>query len=80
MSTKKWSALIPVENLGTQKEMEDLLRLALVSLTPEQLWVNPDCGLKTRNWKEVEPALKSMVEAAKRVRSDIESGAVAKAG
>jgi 5-methyltetrahydropteroyltriglutamate--homocysteine methyltransferase len=64
----------------TQKEMEDLLRLALVSLTPEQLWVNPDCGLKTRNWKEVEPALKSMVEAAKRVRSDIESGAVAKAG
>jgi 5-methyltetrahydropteroyltriglutamate--homocysteine methyltransferase len=62
-----------------QKEMEDLLRLALKNLTPEQLWVNPDCGLKTRGWKEVEPALKSMVEAAKSVRADVESGAIAKA-
>jgi 5-methyltetrahydropteroyltriglutamate--homocysteine methyltransferase len=62
-----------------QKEMEDLLRLALKNLTPEQLWVNPDCGLKTRGWKEVEPALKFMVNAAKVVRSDIESGRIAKA-
>lgn len=62
-----------------QKEMEDLLRLALKNLTPEQLWVNPDCGLKTRGWKEVEPALKSMVNAAKAVRADVESGAIAKA-
>ncbi len=63
----------------TQGEMEDLLRLALANLSPEQLWVNPDCGLKTRGWKEVEPALVSMVKAAKAVRSDIESGKIKKA-
>ncbi len=63
----------------TQGEMEDLLRLALKNLAPEQLWVNPDCGLKTRGWKEVEPALKYMVDAAKAVRADIEAGRIAKA-
>ena len=34
-----------------------------------QLWVNPDCGLKTRQWKEVEPALRNMVEAARKSRA-----------
>lgn len=63
----------------TQKEMEQLLRLALQNLRPEQLWVNPDCGLKTRGWKEVEPALQYMVLAAKAIRKEIESGAIAKA-
>ncbi|PIR37888.1 MAG: 5-methyltetrahydropteroyltriglutamate--homocysteine S-methyltransferase [Alphaproteobacteria bacterium CG11_big_fil_rev_8_21_14_0_20_39_49] len=63
----------------SQQEMEELLRLALKNLTAEQLWVNPDCGLKTRGWKEVEPALKAMVAAAKAVRADIESGAIAQA-
>lgn len=52
-----------------QKEMEELLYKALDVLTPEQLWVNPDCGLKTRGWKEVEPALRAMVDAAKRLRN-----------
>jgi methionine synthase II (cobalamin-independent) len=33
-------------------------------LAPEQLWVNPDCGLKTRRWDEVKPALANLVEAA----------------
>jgi len=33
------------------------------------LWVNPDCGLKTRNWEEVRPALKNMVAAAHRLRA-----------
>ena len=41
-------------------------------LSPQQLWVNPDCGLKTRGWKEVEPALVSMVAAAKAVRKKLE--------
>jgi 5-methyltetrahydropteroyltriglutamate--homocysteine methyltransferase len=63
----------------TQKEMEDLLRLALNNLSPQQLWVNPDCGLKTRGWKEVEPALVSMVKAAKAVRADVEAGKFRKA-
>jgi len=51
-----------------QEEMEALLNKALQVLKPEQVWVNPDCGLKTRGWAEVEPALKSMVAAAKALR------------
>jgi 5-methyltetrahydropteroyltriglutamate--homocysteine methyltransferase len=53
----------------TQGEMEDLLEKALKVLTPAQLWVNPDCGLKTRGWAEVKPALVSMVAAAHAVRA-----------
>ena len=56
----------------TQEEMENLLDKALDVLSPQQLWVNPDCGLKTRGWKEVEPALISMVAAAKNVRKRLE--------
>ena len=63
----------------SEKEMEDLLRLALKNLTPEQLWSNPDCGLKTRGWEEVEGALKLMVDATKAVRADIESGNISEA-
>ena len=46
------------------EEMLALLEKALAVLTPEQLWVNPDCGLKTRQWKETEPALVAMVDSA----------------
>jgi 5-methyltetrahydropteroyltriglutamate--homocysteine methyltransferase len=59
----------------TQAEMEKLLGKALDVLSPRQLWVNPDCGLKTRGWKEVEPALVSMVAAAKAVRQRLEATA-----
>ena len=52
----------------TQTEMLDLLHKALQVLRPDQLWVNPDCGLKTRSWAEVEPALKAMVTAARELR------------
>ena len=52
----------------SQQEMENLLEKALQVLTPQQLWVNPDCGLKTRGWAEVKPALMAMVSAAKAVR------------
>ncbi len=52
----------------SQQEMEVLLEKALKVLKPQQLWVNPDCGLKTRGWAEVKPALVSMVAAAKAVR------------
>lgn len=45
-------------------EIRALLTKALEVLTPEQLWVNPDCGLKTRAWKEVELALANMVRTA----------------
>ena len=57
------------------EEMEMLLRKAAEKLRPEQIWVNPDCGLKTRGWDEVRPALANMVAAAKRVRADL-GGAV----
>ncbi|WP_449255603.1 5-methyltetrahydropteroyltriglutamate--homocysteine S-methyltransferase [Bosea sp. (in: a-proteobacteria)] len=50
-------------------EMTELLRLARQRLKDEQLWVNPDCGLKTRKWEEVRPALINMVEAARDLRA-----------
>jgi 5-methyltetrahydropteroyltriglutamate--homocysteine methyltransferase len=52
-------------------EMTDLLGLARQRLADSQLWINPDCGLKTRNWEEVRPALVNMVEAAKRIRASV---------
>ncbi|RZA16667.1 MAG: 5-methyltetrahydropteroyltriglutamate--homocysteine S-methyltransferase, partial [Proteobacteria bacterium] len=55
----------------TEDEMVTLLRAAAKVLDPKQLWVNPDCGLKTRGWDEVRPALASMVNAAKRVRAEL---------
>ncbi len=58
-----------------QEEMVTLLRKALEVLKPEQLWVNPDCGLKTRGWKEVELALKAMVGAAKQLRDEQQKAA-----
>jgi 5-methyltetrahydropteroyltriglutamate--homocysteine methyltransferase len=54
-------------------EMENLLRKALVVLRPEQLWVNPDCGLKTRQWEQVVPALGNLVEASRRLRESVAS-------
>jgi 5-methyltetrahydropteroyltriglutamate--homocysteine methyltransferase len=52
-------------------EMEDLMDKATARIPKEQLWVNPDCGLKTRRWEEVMPALKNMVEAAVRLRKKV---------
>jgi 5-methyltetrahydropteroyltriglutamate--homocysteine methyltransferase len=48
--------------------MTALLTVAAGRLSPDQLWVNPDCGLKTRKWDEVRPALVNMVAAAKAAR------------
>ena len=50
-------------------EMKELLELAVGALRPRQVWVNPDCGLKTRQWKETIATLTNMVAAAKEVRS-----------
>lgn len=58
----------------SKQEMVALLNKALEVLAPEQIWVNPDCGLKTRGWKEVEPALQAMVEATKELRQKLEAG------
>lgn len=52
----------------TVEEMEQRLRKACAVIAPAKLWVNPDCGLKTRNWIETEAALSNMVAAARRLR------------
>ena len=52
----------------TIKEMKDLLNKAQKYIDKEKLWVNPDCGLKTRGWPEVKRSLKSMVSVAKSLR------------
>jgi 5-methyltetrahydropteroyltriglutamate--homocysteine methyltransferase len=52
----------------TSDEMLELILKAADVLPPSRLWVNPDCGLKTRGWPEVEAALRTMVEAAHRAR------------
>lgn len=54
--------------IPSEKEMVILLEKAANVLDAGQIWVNPDCGLKTRGWAEVEPALKHMVSAAKALR------------
>lgn len=56
-----------------QEEMVTLLRKALEVLEPSQVWVNPDCGLKTRGWSETEKALNAMVAAAKQLRGELAS-------
>jgi 5-methyltetrahydropteroyltriglutamate--homocysteine methyltransferase len=50
-------------------EMTELLKLARQRLSDAQLWINPDCGLKTRKWEEVKPALTNMVAAAHELRA-----------
>src|SRR3954454_11467977 len=53
------------------EEMVELLREAARVLRPEQIWVNPDCGLKTRTWVEVDQSLRNMVDAAKQLREEL---------
>ncbi len=50
-------------------EMERLMRKAAEVIPAQNLWVNPDCGLKTRGWTESEAGLRNMVEAVRRLRS-----------
>ncbi|MFN8203959.1 MAG: 5-methyltetrahydropteroyltriglutamate--homocysteine S-methyltransferase [Solirubrobacteraceae bacterium] len=52
-------------------EIERLLELAEARIPRDRLWVNPDCGLKTRGWAEVRPALQHMLEATRRRRAAI---------
>ncbi|RAZ72952.1 5-methyltetrahydropteroyltriglutamate--homocysteine S-methyltransferase [Mesorhizobium atlanticum] len=54
-------------------EISALLLLARERLSDAQLWVNPDCGLKTRKWDEVRPALKNMVAAARALRERVQA-------
>jgi 5-methyltetrahydropteroyltriglutamate--homocysteine methyltransferase len=57
-------------NIPDQAAMVKLMQLAAERVPAERLWVNPDCGLKTRQWAEVLPALSNMVAAAKTLRAN----------
>jgi 5-methyltetrahydropteroyltriglutamate--homocysteine methyltransferase len=59
---------IHTPNIPTVDEMVTLIEKAAHKIPVRQLWVNPDCGLKTRTWDEVEPALKNLVQATKVLR------------
>ncbi|RJP82270.1 MAG: 5-methyltetrahydropteroyltriglutamate--homocysteine S-methyltransferase [Candidatus Zixiibacteriota bacterium] len=59
----------------TVEEIVELLREALRYIPVERLWVNPDCGLKTRRWEEVLPSLRNMVAAARVIRKSLEQPA-----
>jgi 5-methyltetrahydropteroyltriglutamate--homocysteine methyltransferase len=55
-------------NIPGEQAMRHLIEQALAYLPPQRLWINPDCGLKTRRWEEVTPALQQMVAMAKAIR------------
>ncbi len=57
--------------IPTKEEMQELIQKAYSLLPPENIWVNPDCGLKTRNWEETEAALRNMVKAAEGLRETV---------
>ena len=56
-------------NIPSQQHMVALMRKAAQRIPAQRLWVNPDCGLKTRQWSEVLPALANMVAAARTLRA-----------
>ncbi len=58
-------------NVPTVETIVARMRQAAARIKPQQLWVNPDCGLKTRTWEEVKPALANMVAAAIKLRAHL---------
>jgi 5-methyltetrahydropteroyltriglutamate--homocysteine methyltransferase len=55
-------------NIPGREQIVGLMQKAAERVPPQRLWVNPDCGLKTRSWDEVIPALQNMVDAARALR------------
>ena len=55
-------------NIPDKEHIINLMTLAAERIPAERLWINPDCGLKTRKWEEVTPALETMVAAARELR------------
>lgn len=53
------------------EEAAELLRTALKAIPADRLWVNPDCGLKTRAWPETRSSLENLVAAAYTVRAEL---------
>jgi 5-methyltetrahydropteroyltriglutamate--homocysteine methyltransferase len=65
---------IHAPHVPSEDEIATQLDRALAALPAGQLWVNPDCGLKTRGWDEVRPALAHMVAATRRARARLAGG------
>jgi 5-methyltetrahydropteroyltriglutamate--homocysteine methyltransferase len=53
------------------EELTELIRAALATTPADQLWINPDCGLKTRGYAEIEPALRNLTTATQQVRASL---------
>ncbi|CAM5332791.1 5-methyltetrahydropteroyltriglutamate--homocysteine methyltransferase [Streptomyces avidinii] len=60
--------------IPSAQEAAALLRKGLRAIPAERLWVNPDCGLKTRGWTETRASLENLVAAAHEVRADLTAG------
>lgn len=61
-------------NVPSEEQIVALMKKAAEKIPAARLWVNPDCGLKTRAWSEVLPALENMVKAAQRLRRELPLG------
>ena len=57
--------------IPSKEELIEQIEAILEVLPKEKVWINPDCGLKTRKWEEVKPSLKNMVDATKEVRAKL---------
>ncbi|MEW8028503.1 MAG: 5-methyltetrahydropteroyltriglutamate--homocysteine S-methyltransferase [Candidatus Thiodiazotropha sp.] len=64
---------IHTPNIPSLDEIMTLMRRAMQRIPPDRLWINPDCGLKTRSWQEVVPALETMQRAAYMLRESFRS-------
>jgi 5-methyltetrahydropteroyltriglutamate--homocysteine methyltransferase len=61
---------IHTPNTPDTQSILNLMRQAMKRIPADRLWINPDCGLKTRQWREVTPALDNMLQAAYRMREE----------
>ena len=57
------------------EKLQSYLDSKILGCQSEHIWVNPDCGLKTRDWKEVIPSLENMVKAAATMRARVQVSA-----
>lgn len=56
-------------NVPSVEEMLDIVKRALKKIPKENFWLNPDCGLKTRDWPETKKSLENLLKAAGQLRS-----------
>ena len=64
------SPVVPTVEFMAEK-LRSFLKTGILAGDATKIWVNPDCGLKTRRWEEVVPAIRNMVEASRQVRAEI---------